>query len=520
MPRRIRFSAICCLILAACQPTISTSNNPAPSNAGNDIEASSESHAELFADIEALVEAKMDEEKLPGVAVILVKEGQTIFSRGYGYADYFEQTPVSPDDSVFRIGSITKPLTALGIMKLVEQERLSLNDDIGQYLGDIEISVVPGVSGDPIKIWNLLTHTSGFDQIGVNRFDPDLLKDFDERRAERPSLQAYLADNNLRQTVPAGSHYRYDTYGITLAGHILEQITGKPYDDAMDELVFEPAGMSTTSVGLDPDNRTGLVRPHGLVEGEFAYGPYELYYTQPASSIEATPSDMGRLLEALTGGGITSEGNRLFSAETVEDILSVHYRPHPDFSGMTHGFVDEGGYATANGAFPREVGHGGTTYGFRTSLTIFPEKNVALFVAVNRNFETGGDRVMLNGDVFRLVRAAFFDVPEEPRFEVPAHNPDDSVSEYIGNYFYDVFCSTCSPTEIESGAWQQGSPVKVSVEAGALIISGKRYVRQAGDLFVSDDGTRRVFFRRDLDQQVLSFSWNSSPDAFARYGRE
>ena len=265
MLRLTPLKLIFCLIFAGCQPTLSTPNNPAPSNAGNDTQASSEAHAELFADIEALVPLKMDEEKIPGVAVIVVKDGQTIFSRGYGYADYFEQTPVSPDDSVFRIGSITKPLTALGIMKLVEQERLSLDDDIGQYLGDIEISVVPGVSGDPIKIWNLLTHTSGFDQIGVNRFDPDLLKDFDERRAERPSLQAYLADNNLRQTVPAGSHYRYDTYGITLAGHILEQITGKPYDDAMDELVFEPAGMSTTSVGLDPGNRTGLVRPHGLV---------------------------------------------------------------------------------------------------------------------------------------------------------------------------------------------------------------------------------------------------------------
>lgn len=99
---------------------------------------------------------------IPGAVVAVVKDGEILFTKGYGYADMEKKTPVVPDKTIFRIGSITKVFTATGVMQLADRRRINLNDDVNKYLKGVK---VPATYPQPITFADLLTHTSGLDEI-------------------------------------------------------------------------------------------------------------------------------------------------------------------------------------------------------------------------------------------------------------------------------------------------------------------------------------------------------------------
>ncbi len=503
--------------LAGCSQDADTSVGPVDLSATGPASQSADRIKTLIQSIDEIVAEYMDSEHLPGVAVVIVKEGRTIYQQGYGFAHQPDQTPVNPEATIFRIGSISKSLTALAMMRLVEEGRIGLDDEVAPYtraLGEI-----PNMSGsdEPVRIWHLLTHTAGFDQIGVNRFDQDLGKDVDVRLAERPTLAEFLSGNNLRRTIPPGLHYRYDTYGITLAGHILEQVTGKPYAEAMDELLFGPAGMQSSFVGVDPRSRPRLARGHGWLEDGFAIAGYEIYYTQPASSVDATPADIAKLMQVLTGSGVTANGEKVFAEDTVAKLLAPQYRPHMDFPGVAYGFNDLGGFETAKGRVARELSHGGTMFGFQSSLSVFPVSKVAVFVTANRNFETGGGPVRLHGVINDLVRSTFTKSPATIRHDIPSFDITRDLKKFAGTYYFDLYCHTCTEAEFEARAWRRGDPVEVVAREGTLRFRDKTYLPTREDgVFVSDDGERKVYFKSLTPDGLMSFSWINSQEAFIR----
>jgi len=470
--------------------------------------------SELTKGVDETVRSLMSKSHIPGVAVVIVKDGKTIFKRGYGVANVEQSTKVDPDKTLFRIGSVSKALTLLSLTRQIDQGRLKLDDDVSDYFEGIEN---PHGFKQPVTIENLLTHTSGFDQIGIGRH----VRSFDRTLAERKSMRAAIAEflkaSNLRRVTRPGEYFRYDTYGSTLAGAVIERVTGLPYAKAMQKEMFEQLGMDRTFVEADTNHFGDLATGYGYVGGSYVAQPYEVYATTPASSIDSTPTDMGRLLEALTGGGENSHG-RLFSSEMAKAVLSPQFRPHPEFRGVTHGLFESNSRSREFERAVRTVGHGGSMKGFFSAFSIVPEHNLGIFVVANRAPESGGGGVPI-GSVLATVICNLPDVPVRKNFDVPKRVAERDLSEYSGDYFYGVFCHECTAEEVAQGAWQRGDPRTVTENEGMLTIGDDEYIPAGDDVFVRSDGQKRVFFGRDENKSVSFFVYSSSVDTFER-GRD
>lgn len=472
--------------------------------------------ADVFADpnwsqrVDTSIRESMAEHDIPGAGVVIVVDGQVVFLRGYGLANIATGEPVDPEHTIFRIGSISKALTLLTLTRLIDDGRLDPDTDVSSFVKSIDNPL--GLK-EPVTIEHLLTHTSGFDQLGgydrqIRQFNLSL----DERKALRPALDDYLSAGRLRRVSPAGLHYRYDTYGSTLAGLVLERVTGRPYAEAMRQEMFEPLGMATAHVEAPDDLLPRLARGYEEEDGELVPQPYEVYVTAPASSIDATVADMARLLQALTGDGRNAHG-RLFSEPMTRAVLAPQFRPHPEFAGTTHGLhesVDAGGQF---GAPVRTVDHGGSMAGYRTLLAVIPDGNIGIYAAINR-----GDvrRNPVAEAALQALVASLRNKPARVSREVPAPDPAADLGQYTGEYYYGVFNHAPTREEAANGAWRRGSAFSVVVSDGALLIREEEYRSLGSDLFVSADGHRRVYFGRDESGRVSFFTYDSSPDTFER----
>ncbi|MEM6705913.1 MAG: serine hydrolase domain-containing protein [Acidobacteriota bacterium] len=467
------------------------------------------------AELTGLVDRAMVEEHVPGAAVVVVQAGETVYQRGFGVADVRSAAPVDPETTIFRIGSITKTMTCFALTHLADQGKLSLEDPVSRYVP--EIDDIPNVSGsdEPLLLRHLVTHTSGLDQIGLDRHVWELELSIEERQALRPSLREFLFDGNLRRTSPPGKHFRYDTYGTTLAGLVVEVVTGKPYGEAMVEALFEPAGMTGAGVALSRRSTGNMAVGHGWVDGEYGVAPYEVYVTQPASSVDATAADMASLLRQMT----TSGDSPLFSAVTKEAVLAPQFRPHPGFSGATHGLQEFQRAGGRDGGLVRGVGHGGTMLGFRSNLMFLPEFDAAIFVTVNRNREAGGDGVTVDRQVVVRVAELLSGGRETlyPAAQPPPADAEIPYDDYVGRFAYGIFCKTCTPEEFERGAWEPFSFLEVRRVEGGLTARDITYRPTAEeDVFQSEDHARRLFFHRDAAGVVQTVSFAGSPDTFER----
>jgi CubicO group peptidase (beta-lactamase class C family) len=154
---------------------------------------------------------------IPGAMVVVVKDGKIVFTKGYGYADIAKKTPVVPDQTIFRIGSITKVFTATAVMQLADRGKISLNDDINKYLKGFQVSAT---YPQPITFANLLTHTSGLDEITPGRRTSD--------ESKVVPLAEFLKTRMVR-LLPPGQIISYSTYNAAPGGLLVEQITGTPF---------------------------------------------------------------------------------------------------------------------------------------------------------------------------------------------------------------------------------------------------------------------------------------------------
>ena len=440
---------------------------------------------------------KMEEEHLPGVAAVIVQNGKILYKKGFGVASIKTNKNVDVDSTIFRIGSVSKALTMFALTKLIDQGKLSYESPVNDYFNKIEN---PYNLQDTLKVKHILTHTGGLDQIGINREVREYELPLKERKKKRPTISAYLEDENIRRIRPAGQHFTYDTYGSTLAGVIIEKVTGLSYPEAMDLLVFKPLGMNLSSVEVNDENIHLLASGHGYKDENYFTTPYELYVTLPASSIDASVTDMSRLLQALTSNG-SNEHGQLFSEKMMNNIYSPQFRPHPEFVGMSHGLWEGTVFGTRPDAFNvRTLGHGGSMIGTTCNLNLTPELNLGIFVVANRNPESGGGGV----SIWKIFNTVFelYEIKKAPLFEVTNTPVDENLSEYAGNYYDGVFCHTCSEEEFEKGAWQRGNPIEIKMKDSILIIGGENYHMREKDIFVSGDGKEMLYFGRDKTGKI------------------
>lgn len=294
---------------------------------------------------------------IAGAVVVVVRDGQVLVQKGYGYSDVARRRPVSPDATLFRPGSVSKLFTWTAVMQLVEQGRLDLDRDVNEYL-DFRI---PPRDGKPITLRDILTHTAGFEESARYTI------------TTRPMALGPLMKNTLPERVFApGITPAYSNYATALAGYIVERVSGMSFDDYVESRVLRPIGMarSTFRQPLPAQLRPLMSQGYALASGEPK--PFEFVGPAPAGSLSATGADMARFMISHL-----DNGRGLLRPETARQMHNSKLTILPPLNRMALGFYEQ----NINGR--RTIGHGGDTQYFHSDMALFLDERIGIFVSVN-----------------------------------------------------------------------------------------------------------------------------------------
>jgi len=319
---------------------------------------------DLAAFMDGLVPQQLRRENIAGAVVIVVKDGSVVFQKGYGYADVDKRTPVTPDGTLFRPGSVSKLFTWTAVMQLVEQGKIDLDRDVNDYL-DFK---VPATYPKPITMRNLMTHTPGMEEA---------IKDLIVTKGSQPiSIGDFLKTHMPKRVYPPGTTPAYSNYGATLAGYIVERVSGMPFDDYVDKNVFGPLQMTHTSFRQPLAPQLLPMMSNGYQLGTDQPKPYEIIRAEPAGSSATSAVDISHFMLAHLQNGEWN-GVHILKPETVALMHSRQFGVNPALPGMALGFYEE----TRNGH--RIIGHGGDTQYFHSDLHLIQDANIGFFVSYN-----------------------------------------------------------------------------------------------------------------------------------------
>jgi CubicO group peptidase (beta-lactamase class C family) len=341
------------------KPSVPAAFVPTPPGTAHEMTAT-----DLEAFLDGLMPAQIEREDIAGAVVAVVKDGQVIFAKGYGYSDMAKRTPVTPDSTLFRPGSISKLFTWTSVMQQVEQGKLDLNRDVNDYL-DFKI---PPAFGKPITLANIMTHTSGFEETAKDLFVADA--------QHMRSLEHYVKNHIPDRIFPPGTVPAYSNYATALAGYIVQRVSGKPFEQYVAENIFTPLEMKrTTMVQPLPEDLKPMMSS-GYDRASSPPKPFEFVEAFPAGSVSTSARDMCNFMIAhLQNGQFRSV--QILRPETATLMHARLFGADDRLNGMAHGFYEE----SANGH--RIIGHGGDTELFHSDLHLILDSNIGLFVSYN-----------------------------------------------------------------------------------------------------------------------------------------
>jgi CubicO group peptidase (beta-lactamase class C family) len=320
--------------------------------------------ADVHAFLDGFVPMQLEREDIAGAVVLVVKDGAIFFAKGYGFSDVDKKTPVTVDATLFRPGSVSKLFTWTAVMQLVEQGKLDLDRDINEYL-DFKI---PPKFGKPITLRHLMTHTPGFEE---------QVKDLiNEEGAPIATLKQHLMEHVPDRIFPPGTTPAYSNYGASLAGYLVERVSGRPFNDYVAENIFKPLGMSHSTFAQPLPAELKPLMSSGYRAGSGKSRPFEIIEEAPAGALAATASDLARFMIAHLQNG-KFESAQILRPETAARMHARQFGLSPALNGMCLGFYEE----SRNGH--RIIGHGGDTIYFHSDLHLMLENGVAFFVSYN-----------------------------------------------------------------------------------------------------------------------------------------
>ncbi|MEZ5463157.1 serine hydrolase domain-containing protein [Dokdonella sp.] len=308
---------------------------------------------------------------IAGAVVVVVKNGEILTGKGYGFADVAERKPVDPATTLFRPGSVSKLLTWTAVMQLVEQGKIDLDVDVNRYL-DFEI---PARNGKPVTMRNIMTHTSGMEEYAraLITADPDAMIE----------LEPYLKHWVPTQIFDPGSTPAYSNYATSLAGYIVSRISGLSFDDYMDRYILQPLDMqhSTFRQPLPEALKPFMSKGYALGTDKEPK-PFEIVNSAPAGSLSASGEDMGKFMIAhLQNGAYGSV--RILEEETAKQMHDTALDMIPPLNRMLLGFYE----TNVNGH--RGITHAGDTQWFHSQLNLFPDDGIGIFLSVNSTGKEG-----------------------------------------------------------------------------------------------------------------------------------
>ena len=340
-------------------------------------------------------------------AVLIAKDGKILLRKAYGNANYDLNVPNTPE-TVFRIGSVTKLFTAFSILQIEEKGLLSVNDPVVKYVPELP------EAWKAITIHQLLCHKSGIPDFNSGKAYSDL---GNSQHVEN-ALKEY-ADKPLLS--PPGETFRYSNAGYILLGRIVEKMSGKTYEEYLNENILKPAGMTHTTFGHASEGVPGRASGYRW-DGEAVVNAWyeDPAFPGPAGALRSTLDDMYRFDRALKSG-------KLFSSAITAKAWTeyAHWTAPPPFeleAGYGYGWMigEEFGH--------RYVGHGGWVNGFVSQFNRYPDDDAVLIVLWN--FETSNN-IPLSKDLAAIMFGGKYDVPA---IRPVMHPAEDTLKRYVGEY--------------------------------------------------------------------------------------
>ncbi len=327
---------------------------------------------------------------IAGAVVTVVRDGQVIAARGYGYADVAKRRPVDPNLTLFRPGSVSKLVTWTAVMQQVEAGKLDLDADVNRYLD----FAIPAYHGQPITLRQIMTHTAGFEEANKK------LITYDARDVE--PIGAYLKRHVPARVYAPGTTPAYSNWATTLAGYIVERVSGMPFDDYVEQRIFRPLDMRTASFRQPLPPRLRGLMAEGYPLGSGDPKPFEIVVPGPAGSLSASGLDMAKFMIAHLDGG--RGVLRPETAALMHDSPLAKVNPRsliPPLNRMELGFFE----TNINGR--RVIAHLGDTNQMHTSLHLFLAERTGLYVSFNSAGRDGAAHVA-RGQLFQDFADRYF----------------------------------------------------------------------------------------------------------------
>ena len=434
---------------------------------------------DLEAFLDALIPAQLQNRDMAGAVIAVVKDGQVLLSKGYGYADFTAKKPVAADKTLFRPGSISKVFTTTAVLQLVEQGKLDLDRDVNDYLD----FAIPKTYPEPITLRRILTHTAGFEETLKNLFVPSA-------REMRP-LRDYLVAAMPARIFPPGKVPSYSNYALTLAGYIVERISGEPFDKYVAAHILTPLKMDHSTFAQPLPETLEPNMSQGYLAADQGARKFEFVTASPAGALSATANDMTRFMLALLGEG-TLDGATILKPESVRAMESRQFELHPALHAMGLILMEY----SMNGQ--RIFGHGGDTIFFHSDMIVMPDAHVGLFISYN----SAGSRV--GGGRTEVIRAFLNRYFPEPVTPVPAIDVKNAQTD--GRAVSGVYSgSRRAESTLLKVTAVLGQTAVSSDEKGVLTIEGVqgprgglKQWREIGPLVYREvDGPDVIAFRRD-----------------------
>jgi len=306
----------------------------------------------------------MEKYKVPGAAVSVVKDSKEIFKAGYGFSNLETSEPVIPDSTTFPAGSVSKLFTASAIMKLYQEGKIDLNENIQTYLDDIRIQ---NPFNEPVTCNNLLTHSSGLDEsseLNGSTLDENEIK----------SQQYYFDIHIPKVIVEPNTLCRYSNMGYNLLGYVIEKVSGMSYEDYIKSNILSPLNMDNSSVRM---NNSSMATGYAYDNGKFLSSSLAYQYTSGSSGIISTVTDMENFMIMHLNNG-EYNNNSVLNENTEKLMQARHFGNNDIFAGMGYGFIrsDTNGVEILKheGALPG---------GYTTTMLLIPGQNFGIYVATN-----------------------------------------------------------------------------------------------------------------------------------------
>jgi CubicO group peptidase (beta-lactamase class C family) len=391
------------------------------------------------AELTRFVRQLAKDHQVPGAVVTIVGGGRVVDVHGIGVTDRRTGSPVLPE-TCFHLGSISKVFTATAVMRLAEEGRVDLHTDVNQYLRAFTLAS----RGRPITLHDLLTHSAGLEQRGVATATTG-------PQGWQP-LGRHLRDHPPEAMFPPGRRISYSSVGIAVAGQVVADVTGMPFDRYLETAVFAPLGMTASTF---PTPQRGVPSNCAVgYSGDRAWREPYFSLVGPGGDALSTGADMGRFMLSQLGGP-----NPVLSRKSVTAMQAQQFSHHPDLRGRGYGWsrwYEQGQTA---------VFHNGQAPGFLSRMVLVPGHRLGIFLAASDGGSAAADFLR---DASAGLLAAYF--PQGRNQRLPDGPPVTDVEEHTG-YYRDPTLPADSFTRIVTLL----TATRVTADGDDLRIDGERY---------------------------------------------